>query len=138
VSSEELQGRPNRLPWIAFALIVIIATTITVAYFVAREQEQRQEEERRAEKIVVRGFACDVLGEASDAYQSGDQEILKSSIKEAKRLAIKALGTTGIGFGRAEEEAIRLAKEDLTSDESLKRVEDRLAAASEYCSRIES
>lgn len=137
-SSEELQGRPNRLPWIAFALVLIIATTITAAYFVAREQERREREERLAENRVVRGSTCEVLGEASAAVESGDQDVLRSSIQEAKRLAITALNTTGIGFGRPEKEAIRLAKEHLTSDKSMERVEDRLAAASEYCDRIKS
>jgi hypothetical protein len=137
-SKQNNQGRQDRLPWIAFGLVLVIATTISVAYFVAQRQEQRQKEERLAERRVVRGSTCAVLREASDALTNGDRDVLESSLKEAKSIAVEALNTTGVAFGQPEKEAIRLGNENLTSDEGLQQVEDRLATATESCSRIES
>jgi hypothetical protein len=135
-SNRNIQGRQNRLPWIAFALVLLIAATITAAYFVAGGKEQN--EGRLAKRPAIRGTACDELREASDALTNGDRDVLESSLKEAKRIAVEALNTTGVAFGQPEKEAIRLGNENLTSDEGLQQVEDRLATATESCSRIES
>lgn len=140
VSSEstDSQGRSERLPWISLAAVVVIAVGIAGAYFVAQGQERERRAERLAERRVERGTACSALREASEAYEQDDAASFNAAVKEAERMALRALDTSGVGFGRPERIALYLAAQDLNSERETERLEERLEAATEACRGSES
>jgi hypothetical protein len=130
-----------RLPWIALAIIAIVAIGVVFAYFGAEKAEEAQKEEQVARREALKpesGTACDPLLTASRAFESGDTDQLKASIEEAEELAVKALNTTGIKFGKPEEMALYLGSEELGASKSQARIEERLGIASEFCTRLDS
>lgn len=143
-SSQSDQGRPTRLPWIALAVIAAVAVGVVVAYFGAQRAEETQREAQQQERAARRealipesGTACQALRAARKAFNKGDEEVLGELVKDAEQLAIEALNTTGIKFGKPERMALYLGEiEEIGSPTSRELVEQRLDVAGESCSEL--
>lgn len=139
---ESIQGGPQRPPWIAYSVIAIIAIGALVAFYVSQESEAELREERRERRSVSaeKGTSCEALTSARSALSTDDDDALKSSLRDAERLALNALDTSGIAFGKPERIALSLAsdlRERLRSDQH-DSLSDRLEAAADICSELRS
>jgi hypothetical protein len=141
-TEQKNQGRQNRLPWIALALIAAVALAIIVSYFAAERVEQQQQGLQGARvgsrTPPERGTACSALADARRAFDSGDTDELKASIREARQLAVIALNTTGISFGKPEEMALFLGSEELNSSAAEERFTRRLDVARDACGKTQT
>jgi hypothetical protein len=135
------QGRRDRLPWVALVIVAVVVIAVVIAYFVAQKTEEAHEQQQAARRAALApeiGTACPALRLANRAFDNGNVDDLRESIRNAEALAVEALQTSGVRFGRPEEMALYLGAEELTSPRSQERIEKRLNVARESCIRLES
>jgi Flp pilus assembly protein TadB len=135
---ETIQGGPQRPPWIAYSVIAIIAIGALVAFYVSQESEAERRERRSVS--AKKGTSCEALSSARSALSTDDDDAVKSSLREAERMALRALDTSGIAFGKPERIALSLTsdlREKLRSDQH-DSLSDRLEVAADICNELRS
>ena len=139
---ESIQGGPQRPPWIAYSVIAIIAIGALVAFYVSQdnEAELREERQQNLSSSVEKGTSCEALSSARSALSADDDDAVKSALRDAERLALRALDTSGIAFGRAERIALSLTSDlrDRLRSEQHDFLADRLEEAADICSDLRS
>lgn len=134
-------------PWVAILVLAIVVAAAVFAYLSPESFQNNATENGRSPVEVQQGIACKPLEkirvalanlESSDFQEKGSE--FHTAVKAAEREAIKALDTTGIGFGKPEWMALRIAADVEDEDESraIEQIQERLASAQDFCDENKS
>jgi hypothetical protein len=115
-------------------IVIVVAVAIAAAIGALRDREPAPE--RGPETTAAKGTACALLFEASERREAGDADGFTTAVREASRVAERALERSGVVFGAAERTAIQLRHDVDQGDDAA--IESGLARAARACRSIDS
>jgi hypothetical protein len=138
VSAGERSPADPGKPLSRSAVVVVLIAAIAIAAFVGvvrdRTWPQDREDAAPPAESSEKGSACGLLFEASERHDAGDAEGLAAAVREASRVAERALERSGVVFGIPERSAIQLRYD--VSDGDGAAIEAGLDRAARVCGSL--